>query len=126
MNIIKIIIPCIALCLACCTAKTDSIAKNLKRQNSQFPEMLTNDLRIDSIIFLDKTNTLKYYYTVFNDSIIINCNYDETQKNMATEIKTSQSMKTFRNNKMIFEYIYISNESKNILLRIVIPESMYK
>jgi hypothetical protein len=123
---IKIIILCLALCLVCCTVKTDSITQKIKRQNSQLPEMLSNDLRIDSIIFLDKTNTLKYYYTAFNDSIILNCNYNKTQQNMITEIKTSKSMKIFCDNKITFEYIYISNENKNILLKIIIPENMYK
>ena len=88
--------------------------------------MVTDSMRIDSILFSEETNTLGYYYTILNDSIVLNCNYNKTQKDIASEIKRNPSMADFRNRKMIFEYIYISDKSKDVLLKVVIPESMYK
>lgn len=109
-----------------CTSQNERIIKEIEKQARQLPKMLSSALRIDNITLDPNTNTLEYHYTVFNDSIISMCNNEETQKRMAMEIKRSSSMAKFRNQKMNFKYIYISGESKEILLRIYIPESMYK
>lgn len=81
---------------------------------------------IDSVVFFDETNTIKYYYTVLNDSVALVCDYPEAQKKIAKEIKKSHQMAVFRDQKMTFEYIYISDKSREILLNVVISESMYK
>ena len=116
----------VVLCLANCTFQTDHIKREVEKHNRQLPKMLTDALQIDSILFSRKTNTLEYYYTVLDDSIILNCDYNKTQRDMALAIKKTPAMATFRNQKMTFEYIYLSNTGKNIVLKIIIPENMYR
>lgn len=119
-------IVCVVLCLISCTGKIERINKEIGRSKKHLPKLLTNELQIDSMVFSAERNTLEYYYTVFNDSIALNCDYVNTQKDMANEIKKHPSLELFRNQKVIFEYIYISAQSKNILLKVAVPESMYK
>jgi hypothetical protein len=117
---------CIVSYLAGCTSATDRISKLVDGQNRQLPKMLTPEMRIDSMVFFVETNTLKYYYTVLNDSVVLDYDYPEAQRTIAGEIKKYRPMTVFRDQKMTFEYIYVSDRSRKILLNVVIPESMYK
>jgi hypothetical protein len=117
---------CIASYVAGCTSATDRIYKLIEIQNRQLPKMLTPGLRIDSMAFSAETNTLKYFYTMLNDSVALNCDYPEVQEKIAGEIKKSRTMAVFRDRKVTFEYIYVSGRSKEILLNVAVPKSMYK
>jgi len=117
---------CIGLFIFWGCNRTERINREIELQNRFLPEMLSDTLRIDSIHFNQKNNTLEYYYTVFNDSFVLLSNYNETQRKIAIKIKKTPDMAIFRNQRITFEYIYISNKSKSILTKITITEQMYR
>ena len=120
----RICIISILLCLIACTSTTNRINKEIERLNKQFPKMLTEEIRIDSIRFEEGTNTLKYYHTLLDVSIFMNLNRNNTQINMARAIRKTASLSYFREQKITFKYIYL-NESKTELLKIAIPYTIY-
>lgn len=111
-----------------CSTRSSYISKEIEKLNRNLPQIVNDVLRIDSLILNRSTNTLSYYYTLMDDSckdIVIN-DYDATQKSMAIEIKKSPQMALFKEQKMSFEYYYISNKEKSIVAKVVIKEEMYR
>lgn len=95
-------------------------------QNKFLPEMLDDTLRIDSILFQEKRNTLAYYYTLLGDSIMPDFDHGKAVERITSEIKQSPTMAKFRRQKITFEYIYLTEGNKEPIIHISITPSNYK
>jgi hypothetical protein len=88
--------------------------------------MLTDSLRVDSLAFSKEMNTLAFYYTVLGNPSEFSFDYTGTQKDIAGAIRNSPSMAKFRNQKVTFQYVYLSEYNKSVLTKIEVPYSEYR
>lgn len=121
------------LCITGCNKQAgfdDRCVKEAREQTLRLcPRKMAEGIILDSITYKKEGRVFEYYYTM-NDSLysqqLINQAKDKLREGLKKEILNSIELKKYKENDVVFRYVYMGKFTKKTVLEFVFVPKEYK
>ena len=108
-------------CLALFTACHESLEEKAAREAKEFtakncPVKVSENIVNDSMTYDTRTKTIHYFYTISGTSDTTTINRKQAKEELIKGVKSSMSIRTYKENGFNFAYTYYSAKHKGKIL----------